>query len=211
MVPDTIFRAGPVRAIEMREEDLPRLQSFFEANPEYYMIVEDEAPGPGAARALWDARPPNDWPYARKRILLFTDDMGDVVGVADVIVDLFVPGVWHIGLFIVASWLHGTGTARAIYEKLEAWMAESGARWSRLGVVVGNARAERFWEKLGYVDVYRRVSVRMGRRDNTVRAMMKPLAGGGLADYLLVVAHDRGKLEEALSASASAPLRPKSS
>jgi GNAT superfamily N-acetyltransferase len=192
-----VFKAGPVRALRMREEDLPRLQSFFEANPEYHLIVEGEPPGPAAARTLWDARPPTEWPYREKLILLLADDMGDVVGVADVIVDLFAPGVWHVGLFIVATWLHGTGTARAIYEKLEAWMAAGGARWSRLGVVIGNARAERFWEKLGYVDVYRRTSVRMGRSDNVVRAMMKPLAGGGLAEYLRVVDHDRARVEEA--------------
>jgi RimJ/RimL family protein N-acetyltransferase len=192
-----LFRAGPVRAIEAREADLPRLQSFFEANPEYSLMVEDEPPAPDAARKLWDARPPDDWPYREKRILLLTDDMGDVVGVADVSVDLFVPGVWHIGLFVVATWLHGTGTARAIYDSLEVWMASEGARWARLGVVIGNARAERFWERLGYVDVYRRTSVRMGRRDNIVRAMMKPLAGGGLAEYLRVVDHDRARVEEA--------------
>jgi len=197
-VSDTVFfRAGPVRAIDAREQDLPRLQSFFEANPEYSLIVEHAPPGPEAARALWEARPPDDWPFARKHVMLFVDDMGDVVGVADVIVDLFVPGVWHLGLFIVSTWLHGTGTARAIYDKLEAWMAAEGARWARLGVVIGNARAERFWEKLGYVDVYRRTSARMGRRDNIVRTMVKPLAGGGLAEYLLLAGHDRAKFEQA--------------
>ena len=193
---DALFRAGPVRAIEAREEDLPRLQSFFEANPEYNLIVEGEAPGRDAARSLWDARPPNVWPYREKRVLLFADDMGEVVGVADVIADLFVPGVWHIGLFIVATWLHGTGTARAIYDGFEAWMAAGGARWARLGVVTGNARAEKFWEKLGYLDLYRRAST-MNKRENTVRAMMKPLAGGGLAEYLRLVDHDRAKVEEA--------------
>ena len=106
-----VFKAGPVRAIEMREEDLPRLQSFLEANPEYSLIVEDEAPRPTAARTLWDARPPHEWPFREKRIVLFTDGMGDVVGVADMIVDLFVPGVWHIGLFVVATRLHGTDGA----------------------------------------------------------------------------------------------------
>jgi ribosomal protein S18 acetylase RimI-like enzyme len=129
--------------------------------------------------------------------MLFSDDAGRLVATADVIVDLFVPGVWHIGLFIVATRLHGTGAARAIYDELEKWMAAEGARWSRLGVVVGNAPAERFWERLGYVDLYRRTGVAMGKRRNTLRAMVKPLAGGGLAEYLLLVDHDRAKVEEA--------------
>ena len=49
---DAIFRAGPVRAIGMREEDLPRLQSFFEANPEYSLTVEDEPPAPDVATTI---------------------------------------------------------------------------------------------------------------------------------------------------------------
>ncbi len=192
-----LFKAGPVRAFQARFEDLPRIQSFFDENPEYFLVVEGEPPKPGAARAIWDMRPPKDWPFADKRLVFFTDDLGDVVAMADIVVDLFAPGVWHIGLFVVATWLHGTGTARAIYDKLEAWMGAGGARWSRLGVVVGNTRAERFWEKLGYVDLYRRAGVQMGRRVNTLRALVKPLGDAGLAEYLCRVDHDRAKVEEA--------------
>jgi hypothetical protein len=74
---------------------------------------------------------------------------------------------------------------------LEAWMAGEGAQWSRLGVVVGNARAERFWQREGYRDVRRREGVQIGDRVNDLRVMAKPLAGGTLAQYLELVARDR--------------------
>jgi hypothetical protein len=41
--------------------------------------------------------------------------------------------------------LHGGGAAHDLYKQLESWMRTNGARWSRLGVVEGNRRAERFW------------------------------------------------------------------
>jgi hypothetical protein len=78
-----------------------------------------------------------------------------------------------------------------MYAALEAWMRAGGARWSRLGVVVGNERAERFWERSGYRDVRTREAVHMGKRVNTLRVMMKPLAGGAIDEYLQLVPRDQ--------------------
>jgi hypothetical protein len=58
-------------------------------------------------------------------------------------------------------------------------------------VVKGNARAERFWERAGFVETRMRTDVAMGRLINTLRVMVKPLAGGAVADYLLLVPRDR--------------------
>jgi len=110
---------------------------------------------------------------------------------ADLLSSLFVEGVWHIGLFIVATPLHGHGAAEVLYDGLEAWMIERGAEWARLGVVAGNTRAERFWERRGYREVRRRERIPMGRRVNDVRVMVKPLADGDIAEYLHRVARDR--------------------
>ena len=105
--------------------------------------------------------------------------------------DLLARGVWHIGLFIVATDLHGTGTAQALHQGLERWAAAQGARWLRLGVVSGNARAERFWTQCGYLDLRMREGLPMGKRVNDVRVMAKPLTGETLADYLAIVPRDR--------------------
>jgi hypothetical protein len=55
------------------------------------------------------------------------------------------------------------------------WIAGNGARWVRLGVVAGNARAERFWHRAGYREVRRRQGVVMGERVNTVVVMVRRL------------------------------------
>jgi hypothetical protein len=70
-------------------------------------------------------------------------------------------------------------------------MAARGAHWVRLGVVLGNGRAERIWEKLGFAEVRRRTGVPTGQRINTIRAMVKPLDDVGLKAYLCSVERDR--------------------
>jgi hypothetical protein len=179
-----LFTAGALRCYEMTTGDIPRLQRFFEANPECHIAVTGDSPKPDAAREELESLPPAAWSRGKKWLLEFVDDDGSMVAMADVIADLFVDGVWHIGLFIVATSLHGGGTAYVSYQNLESWMRRGGARWSRLGVVVGNARAERFWNSVGYAQVRTRDGVQLGNRVATVRVMAKPLAKGNLSEYL---------------------------
>ena len=186
-----LFEVGAWRCVELHAQDAPELQRFYEANPEYNVTVYGEPPQTHAAQETFDARPPAGWPYHRKWVLGFRTEDDALVGMADLLSGLFVDPVWHLGLFIVATPLHGLGAAQILYEGLEAWMIERGAEWSRLGVVRGNARAERFWERHGYHDLRLREDVPMGQRTNTIRVMAKPLAEGTLTDYLALVARDR--------------------
>jgi hypothetical protein len=117
---------------------------------------------------------------------------GTMTAMASVIADMLAQGVWNIGLFIVGTRpaRHGRG-ARDVrgHGGLDARTRRR--MWVRLGVVAGNARAERFWERMGYVEVRRRLAIPMGAKVNDIRVMVKPLAGGSIADYLARVARDR--------------------
>lgn len=172
--------------------DVVELQRFFDANPEYFLTVQGEPPRPDEAeRELADV-PPAGMPYREMLLIGFVDDAsGDLAGMATIVGDFIADHVWHIGLFIVASALHGSGAAPVLYRKLEQWMVDRGARWIRLGVVQGNAKAERFWQRSGYVQVRERGPLQMGRKTNLLRVMVKPLAGGTLDAYLALVGRDR--------------------
>ena len=171
--------------------DEPLLQRFFDANPAYFDAVFGEPAGLQAAREEIAEMPPAGWSYARRWLLGYADGDGELAAVAEVVSDLLVPHAWHLGLFIVAAARHGSGQAAELYRGLESWAAEHGARWLRLGVVQGNARAERFWVAQGFVEARARSGAVMGQRTNTLRVLVKPLAGETLAAYLAQVPRDR--------------------
>jgi len=186
-----LFDAGPARACELDAADAPALQLFFERHPEYFLFAHGRGPASDEAlQELHDA-PPAGMPFTRRWTLGFLDGADRLVAMANLWADLLAEGVWHIGLFVVATPLHGGGAAQALYEALEAWMRGRGARWVRLGVIRGSRRAEGFWRRLGYVPVRERDDVAMGARVHVLRVMVKSLAGGAIPDYLAQVARDR--------------------
>lgn len=171
--------------------EVPELQRFFEANPEYFHTVGDQAPGPAEAQQEFEDRPPAEFIYSRHQTALIRDTQGQLSGVYVISWDLFVAGVCHIGLFLIATALHGQGAAQELSAGLEALARGQGCRWLRLGVVVGNARAERFWAAQGFVELRQRHGVTIGRRVNSLRVMLKPLAAEHrVEDYLALVARD---------------------
>ncbi len=190
--PRRLFAAGVYEAVALAEEDLPALQAFFVGNPQYFLAVTGAPPRPDEAKQEFEFRPPPGMPHDKVYVLGFLDSSGQMVAMASVLTDLLAPRVWHVSLFIVATALHGTGTAGLLYERLEKWAKDEGASWLRLGAVVGNLKAERFWEKVGYKEV-RRVTEQLGRMTNTVRVMVKPLGGLDVAKYLREVPGDRPK------------------
>jgi acetyltransferase (GNAT) family protein len=187
-----VFASAGLRCIELGARDVPALQDFFDANPEYFHSVSGQPPRPHEARTEFDELPPAGMSFTKRWLLGVLDDNGDMQAMANVVSDFLAPHVCHIGLFIVASSLHGTGKSRSIYDALERWMVSIGACWVRLGVVRGNAKAERFWATLGYDEVRERSGVRMGERINTVRVMVKRLVPTlERSDYLELVPRDR--------------------
>jgi GNAT superfamily N-acetyltransferase len=184
------FASGRFRANPLVASEAPALQAFFEQNPEYFLAVNGVPPRSCEAQEEFDDLPPADMSYNERWLIGFTDPTGKLVGFAGVLSDFLAASVWHIGIFIVASSLHGTGAALALYDTLERWMAANGAAWIRLGVVEGNVKAERFWRKTGYREVRKRLGMKMGSRTNDVRVLVKPLEHGSIAEYLSIVERD---------------------
>lgn len=192
--PEPLFAAGPLAARELLAADVPALQRFFDANPAYFESVHGEPAQADEAQLEFDDLPPPGLAFGRKWMLRIDDEghaAGELVAMASLFEDFIAAGVWHLGLFIVASDRHGSGQARALYAALERWVAAQGGRWLRLGVVQGNERALRFWRGRGYVMLRERGPVEMGLRMNMLDAMLKPLAGGSVDEYLALVARDR--------------------
>src|SRR5215471_12374082 len=151
--PATLFVAERFRAIELGVEDIAELQRFFDENPEYFVLVTGQPPHAAEAHDEIHDTLPEGWSFTKKWTIGLVDDAGSMIGMASVVSDILAPHVWHIGLFIVATRLLGTGVAQRLYASLERWARDHGAHWLRLGVVEGNARAERFWQRCAFVEV----------------------------------------------------------
>lgn len=184
---------------EITLDDVELLQRFFVENPEYFHIVHGCAPQPDEARDEIDDALPADWSYTYKWKMGYFDGEGRLRAFVGVVSDLLAPGVWHIGLFMLATACHGGPIARQLHRELECWAAGQGARWLRLSVVEGNARAQGFWSACGYAEVRTRDGIELGRLRHRVRIMIKPLAEDSLADYLALMPRDR--CEEPASAT----------
>ena len=185
---------SPIDTVSVIELDVAQvgvLQALFEDNAEYFHAIQG---APASATEAYDELTeelPAGWSFTRQYRLGWQDRSGALRAMANITSDLLAPGVWHIGLFMLAKESHGSGDAQKLYRSLEAWAFAQGAQWLRLGVVLGNERAERFWRASGFAECRTREGVEMGGQINTIRVMVKPLRGGMLADYLQAVPRDR--------------------
>jgi len=180
-----------VSVIELDASRAGLLQALFEDNAAYFHAIQG---APASATEAYDELTeelPTGWSFTRQYRLGWQERSGALRAMTNITSDLLAPGVWHIGLFMVAKESHGSGDAQILYRSLEEWAHAQGAQWLRLGVVLGNERAERFWRASGFVECRTREGVEMGGQINTIRVMVKPLRGGMVADYLQAVPRDR--------------------
>jgi GNAT superfamily N-acetyltransferase len=185
------FAASGLRARVLLRHEVPRVQALFDANPEYFRLVNDRCARPDEATVEFDERPPPHLPFRERWFFGVFDARDDLVGVLVVLADLGAPAVWHVALYLLATRLHGSGAALPLYAAFEDWAVRGGARWIRLGVVAANAQGLRFWAKCGFRVVRLREGIDTGGRINDVAVCVKPLAGGPIADYLALVPRDR--------------------
>jgi hypothetical protein len=190
----TALPASPIEGltpIELTSAHVPALARFFAANPAYFLAVQGEPARPDDAREEIEDPLPQGVPHTKKWVMGYVRPDGEIVAMANLVSDIFAPSVWNVSTFIVETARHGSGDARRLYDSIEAWVIRSGARWLRLGVVIGSTRAERFWASVGYAEARVRSGFQIGDQVNELRVMCKPLAGGSLAEYLALVPLDR--------------------
>jgi GNAT superfamily N-acetyltransferase len=179
------------QALDTTDADIPAVQIFWQDSPEYLLQVEGHAPRASeGADFVRDRDLPPGFSCTRQHNYTYADAHGAVDGLGAMAIDLLAPGVWHLGLFVAATRLHGSDWAAQAYEATEAWAQAGGARWMRLGVVLANPRGHAFWRRQGYVEVKRRPEVSIGELSHTLVTMVKPLSAS-VADYLEVVERDR--------------------
>ena len=185
-----LFESRHFVARELRSDEVPVLQALFDTNPDYFITVNGGPPAPDEAQREFEELPPPHLSYGEHWFAGVFDRARVLKGLVVLVTDLGAQGVWHTALFFVERGLRGSGAAMELHQSLEARALASGAQWLRLGVIAGNHRAERFWAKCGYTEVRTRDLVNAAGQAKTVKVLVKPLAGGTLAEYLETVPRD---------------------
>lgn len=186
-----LYITASFRGVEMVSADIDALQRLFDENPDYFMLVRGMPAGPDEGYQEFHDRPPLEVPYSRTYTIGFENASRKFIGMAGIATDLFAKHVWHIGLFLVATKLHGQGAARELLIGLEEWMKRGGAEWIRLNVLFANPRAERFWRREGYNEVCQRFDVDVGGAKHALRTMVKSTRDEPVAKYFEKVPRDR--------------------
>lgn len=186
----SVFESRDLRAQELEAHDVPLLQALFDANPGYFKSVNGREAHADEAQREFDEEPPPHLSWSRRWFLGLFEPDGSLAGVTIVVSDLCAPRVWHVALFLLATRLHGNGAAQSTFDALQAWVQDQGAQWLRLGVVVANARARRFWQRQGFQDLRLRQGMDTGGAVNDIVTCCKPLAGGSIDAYLALVPRD---------------------
>ena len=193
--PPVRFETAGLRARELQADEVPAIQAFFDANPGYWLRVNGAPPPPGLAQEEFDERPPPSMSWSGHDFMGLFDHDDRLQGLAVVARDLMQPGVWHLALLTLAEGLQGRGVGTAVYQALEQWMAAHGARWVRLGVVIANLPARRFWARQGFTGLRVASGIDTGGRINQVQTHAKslagPLEGDQLVRYLELLPRDR--------------------
>lgn len=180
-----------MRTVRLGEGDAALVQSFYDANPGYFVLLGGGPASPDTAMDHLQAFPSQDIAHACKHFIGVVGASGQLTAVADIIENYPAPALWHLGFFMVATDFHGTGFAKNWLDAIEVWAQSQGAQYLRLGVVEVNLRGRRFWEKSGFLATKVRRGVDMGGTVHDVQTMVKPLAPAHMDGYYALAPRDR--------------------
>ena len=136
---------------DVRRADAAGLQAVFETDPAYFETMELAPLRPDeGAEALVER--PGGVPLERKHVWIV-----DGVAVLDVLEGYPDRTTWYLGLIFLAPDARGAGLGTELIEALCAHVVASGGTALRLAVVVGNPKARRLYDRLGFKYVDRRV------------------------------------------------------
>ncbi|MDR2976747.1 MAG: GNAT family N-acetyltransferase [Streptococcaceae bacterium] len=121
-----------------------------------------------SAKEFFDTLPPGK-SYADKQTLGVYDDSDQLMGLVDLAKNYPIDGTYFLGLLLLVPSARANGLGHRVHEEIISLVRKQGARKLRLGVLVNNPKALKFWQAQGY----------------EVLKQTKQLGSGGNSVYLL--------------------------
>ncbi len=155
----------------LRAGDEALIYDLLQRCEEFSRLVSGQPPEPEEAAGLLVDLPPGKSLADKFSIGVFNGPE-TLIGLVDLIRGYPRPEVWFIGLMQLDPAYQGRGIGKQLYQAVESWSAQQGAREMMLGVVAQNVDALAFWEKLGFQVVDQKPG-KFGLLETTVLVMQK--------------------------------------
>jgi GNAT superfamily N-acetyltransferase len=134
-------------------DDEAAAQTLFEADPNYFEIVEGAPAGSAEFQNTITELAPGK-SYEDKFVFCVLNTDGNVVAVIDILRDYPEDGIWFVGLVFVAREQRGQGLGSRLVEAICTHVAMQGGNAARIAVADKNTDAMRFWERAGFAALY---------------------------------------------------------
>lgn len=171
----------PCRISRLSDRDAAHVQDLYERCSDYHQLEEGGPTRPGAAEHLLTSLPPGKT-AADKYVLGVHSPEGGLLGVLDLIQDFPGEREWWLGLLMLDPAARAAGLGTRLFHALERAVAAEGGTAIYLGVLEHNARAERFWRRLGFVELRRQDYTSAAGHPSRVIVMRHGLIGQQAAD-----------------------------
>ena len=133
--------------------DEASVQKLFEADPEYFKIVEGAPPGPSEFQNLITELAPGKT-HEDKFVYSVLRPGSNIAAVIDMVRNHPDDGIWFVGLLFVARDLRGRGLGRRLVEAICNHIAGHGGHAVRIAVAKKNRNAMQFWARAGFRSLY---------------------------------------------------------
>lgn len=139
---------------EHEPADVAAIQQLLEAAPAYTLLVEGRLPQPGDGYSAISDLPP-DTARTDKFFGAFSED-GKIIGCLDLVRGYPEQEIAFLGLLLFAETHQGKGYGligwQHAVEMARAWNCQQ----LRLAVIETNQRGLKFWQRLGFCELYRK-------------------------------------------------------
>jgi len=156
-----------------RDTHVRDLQSLYDRCSDYVQLHFGVAAHPTAAE--------EDFAFGRNMIFGIYSRAGQLVGALEMMRDYPKPDEWWIGMLMLEPQARGQGFGERICKMTFDWIAREGARAVWLAALQGNERANKFWRKVGFVDVEWQPYIASNGYETYVVLMKRDMASGGQA------------------------------
>lgn len=135
--------------------DEPAIQALLAQDPGFFELTEGAPPRPTEAHEVFTELPPGVPPERKHVWGAFAAD-GSPAALLDVVEGYPDRDIWYLGLIFVAPAQRDTRLGTTLLASLAEHVVTTGGTKLRLAVVVGNERARRLYDRLGFTFVARR-------------------------------------------------------